>query len=40
VFERSLDRWLLEPLLATAGFEILTVDFARSVYGAYACRKR
>jgi SAM-dependent methyltransferase len=38
--EHSTFRWLLEPMLATAGFEILTVDFAGSVYGAYTCRKR
>jgi ubiquinone/menaquinone biosynthesis C-methylase UbiE len=38
--EHSTFRWLLEPMLAAAGFEILTADFSRSVYGAYTCRKR
>jgi hypothetical protein len=32
-------RWLLEPMLAVAGFEILTADFSRLVYGAYTCRR-
>lgn len=38
--EHSTFRWLLEPMLAKAGFEILTADFRGSVYGAYTCRKR
>lgn len=38
--EHSTFRWLLEPMLAAAGFEILTADFSGSVYGAYTCRKR
>jgi SAM-dependent methyltransferase len=38
--EYSTFRWLLEPMLAAAGFEILTADFSRSVYGAYTCRRR
>jgi ubiquinone/menaquinone biosynthesis C-methylase UbiE len=38
--EYSTFRWLLEPMLAVAGFEILTADFEGSVYGAYTCRKR
>ena len=38
--EFSTFRWLLEPMLATAGFEILTVDFERHLYGAYTCIKR
>jgi hypothetical protein len=33
-------RWLLEPMLAATGFEIVTADFSGSVYGAYTCRKR
>jgi hypothetical protein len=32
-------RWLLEPVLATAGFEIVTVDFEGKLYGAYTCVK-
>jgi ubiquinone/menaquinone biosynthesis C-methylase UbiE len=38
--EYSTFRWLLEPMLAAAGFQILTADFSGSVYGAYTCRKR
>jgi ubiquinone/menaquinone biosynthesis C-methylase UbiE len=38
--EHSTFRWLLEPMLAAAGFEILTADFEGSVYGAYTCRRR
>jgi len=38
--EHSSFRWLLEPMLAAAGFEIVTADFSGSVYGAYTCRKR
>ena len=38
--EHSTFRWLLEPMLAAAGFEVLTADFERSVYGAYTCRRR
>jgi SAM-dependent methyltransferase len=38
--EHSTFRWLLEPMLAATGFEVLTADFDGSVYGAYTCRKR
>ena len=38
--EFSTFRWLLEPMLAAAGFEILTVEFERHLYGAYTCIKR
>jgi len=38
--EFSTFRWLVEPMLAAAGFEILTVDFERHLYGAYTCVKR
>ena len=38
--EHSTFRWLLEPMLAAAGFQLLTADFSGSVYGAYTCRKR
>ncbi len=31
--EHSTFRWLLEPMLAAAGFEILTADFEGSVDG-------
>lgn len=38
--EYSTYRWLLEPLLAAAGFEIVEVSFERRLYGAYTCVKR
>ena len=38
--EYSTFRWLLEPMLGAAGFQVLTADFSGSVYGAYLCRKR
>ena len=38
--EYSTFRWLLEPMLTVAGFEIVSADFSGSVYGAYSCRKR
>jgi SAM-dependent methyltransferase len=37
--EFSTFRWLLEPLLAATGFEILSADFSGRLYGAYTCRK-
>jgi hypothetical protein len=38
--EHSTFRWLLEPMLAASGFEIVTAEFSGSVYGAYTCRRR
>lgn len=38
--EYSTFRWLFEPMLVAAGFEIETAEFAGSVYGAYTCVKR
>jgi len=38
--EFSTFRGLLEPMLAAAGFEIVTVDFGYRLYGAYTCVKR
>jgi ubiquinone/menaquinone biosynthesis C-methylase UbiE len=38
--EFSTFRWLLEPMLTVAGFDIVTSDFRDSVYGAYTCVKR
>jgi hypothetical protein len=38
--EHSTFRWLFEPMLVAAGFEIVAVDFAGSVFGAYTCVKR
>ena len=37
--EFSTYRWLLEPMLAAAGFEITSVTFDRRLYGAYTCVK-
>lgn len=37
--EYSTFRWLFEPMLTTAGFEIISADFRGSVYGAYTCIK-
>jgi len=37
--EFSTFRWLLEPILAAAGFEIVTADFGGRLYGAYTCVK-
>lgn len=37
--EHSTFRWLLEPILTTTGFEIITTEFTASVYGTYTCRK-
>jgi SAM-dependent methyltransferase len=38
--EFSTFRWLLEPMLAAAGFDIVSAGFTRHLYGAYTCRKR
>jgi ubiquinone/menaquinone biosynthesis C-methylase UbiE len=38
--EHSTFRWLLEPMLDAAGFEIVSATFDRSVYGDYTCVKR
>ena len=37
--EHSTFRWLFEPMLAAAGFEIVAADFRAGVYGAYTCIK-
>ena len=37
--EYSTFRWLLEPMLAAAGFEVTDVGFHRRLYGAYTCVK-
>jgi ubiquinone/menaquinone biosynthesis C-methylase UbiE len=37
--EHSTFRWLLEPMLAATGFEIVQADFHGSIYGAYTCVK-
>ena len=35
--EFSTFRWLLEPMLAAAGFTVVTADFDGAIYGAYTC---
>jgi ubiquinone/menaquinone biosynthesis C-methylase UbiE len=37
--EFSTFRWLLEPMLAAAGFSIVAASFEGSIYGAYTCIK-
>jgi ubiquinone/menaquinone biosynthesis C-methylase UbiE len=37
--EFSTFRWLLEPMLAEAGFQIVSADFDRRLYGTYTCLK-
>jgi ubiquinone/menaquinone biosynthesis C-methylase UbiE len=37
--EFSTFRWLLEPMLAAAGFDIVSVSFQGRLYGAYTCVK-
>jgi hypothetical protein len=37
--EYSTFRWLFEPMLAHAGFEIVQVDYWRAAYGRYLCRR-
>lgn len=38
--EHSTYRWLFEPMLAAAGFEIVSAEYRRSLYGAYTCIRR
>jgi len=38
--EHSTFRWLLEPMIEAAGFDIVETEFERSVYGRYTCVKR
>jgi SAM-dependent methyltransferase len=35
--EFSTFRWLLEPMLAATGFEIVAAEFSGRLYGAYTC---
>jgi ubiquinone/menaquinone biosynthesis C-methylase UbiE len=37
--EFSTFRWLLEPMLAATGFEIVSAQFRGRLYGAYTCVK-
>jgi SAM-dependent methyltransferase len=38
--EHSTYRWLFEPMLDAAGFDIVAVDYEARLYGAYTCIKR
>jgi ubiquinone/menaquinone biosynthesis C-methylase UbiE len=38
--EHSTFRWLFEPMLEVAGFQIVESGFAASAYGTYTCVKR
>ncbi|MEJ3748728.1 class I SAM-dependent methyltransferase [Actinomycetes bacterium KLBMP 9797] len=38
--EYSTFRWLLEPMLDAAGFDIVATDFPAPVYGEYTCVRR
>jgi hypothetical protein len=35
--EHSTFRWLFEPMLAAAGFEIVAAEFQGRLYGTYTC---
>ncbi|WP_018352723.1 class I SAM-dependent methyltransferase [Longispora albida] len=38
--EHSTFRWLFEPMLEAAGFEIVSVEYTMRAFGAYTCLKR
>jgi SAM-dependent methyltransferase len=38
--EFSTFRWLLEPMLESTGFEIVSVEYAARIYAAYTCVTR
>ncbi|MGK5449602.1 class I SAM-dependent methyltransferase [Streptomyces radiopugnans] len=38
--EYSTFRWLLEPMLEAAGFEIVEAEYERRLFGAYTCVRR
>lgn len=38
--EFSTFRWLLEPMLAAAGFEVVDVAYRGAIYAAYTCVRR
>ncbi|MDT0269280.1 class I SAM-dependent methyltransferase [Streptomyces sp. DSM 44915] len=38
--EHSTYRWLLEPMLEAAGFEIVDAHYAGRLFGTYTCRRR
>jgi hypothetical protein len=33
-------RWLFEPMLSVAGFDIIDADYRRNVYASYTCVRR
>jgi ubiquinone/menaquinone biosynthesis C-methylase UbiE len=38
--ENSTYRWLFEPMLSVAGFDIIDAEYRRNVYASYTCVKR
>ena len=38
--EHSTFRWLFEPMLDAAGFDVVDVEFTGAFFGAYTCRRR
>src|SRR5689334_14024644 len=38
--EHSTYRWLFEPMLDAAGFDVVAVEYEQRLYGAYTCIKR
>jgi ubiquinone/menaquinone biosynthesis C-methylase UbiE len=38
--ENSTYRWLFEPMLSAAGFEIVDAEYRRNVYASYTCARR
>jgi hypothetical protein len=38
--EHSTYRWLFEPILVAAGFDITEVKYEGRLYGTYTCVKR
>jgi ubiquinone/menaquinone biosynthesis C-methylase UbiE len=38
--EHSTFTWLLEPMIARAGFDIVEAEYSDSVFARYVCRKR
>jgi ubiquinone/menaquinone biosynthesis C-methylase UbiE len=37
--EHSTFRWLFEPMMVAAGFEIVDVEYRSRLYGSYTCRR-
>jgi ubiquinone/menaquinone biosynthesis C-methylase UbiE len=38
--EHSTYRWLLEPMLDAAGFDVVSAEYGRRVYATYTCLRR